>query len=302
MKAIWENTVIAESNDTIVVEDNHYFPPDSIKKDCFTPSATHSTCPWKGLASYYQRAGRRQGQSRCRLVLSGAQGCRQANQKLRRFLARRECERVIDSRLDEDFAARLLHGGKHRGFLRAIAEYIQLKLDIPAEYVSGIPWQERESLFDCGEIQLLWLCGLPYVHKADLAESSMELLAVPVPVGERYRAKPVYFSDVVVRRDSPFRSFRDLRGATWAYNEPRSHSGYNVVRAYLFELGEFDSFFAAVVEAGAHSNSLQMILSGAVDGAAIDSTVLEWLGSQRACLADEIRVSTPWARARFRPG
>src|SRR5215208_286450 len=117
----------------------------------------------------------------------------------------------------------------------AIAEYIQLKLNIQVEYVSGIPWQERESLFDGGEIQLLWLCGLPYVHKADLAESSMELLAVPVPAGERYRAKPVYFSDVVVRRGSPVRLFADLRGSTWAYNERRSHSGYNVVRAHLFD-------------------------------------------------------------------
>ena len=57
-----------------------------------------------------------------------------------------------------------------------------------------------------------------------------------------------------------------------------------------FELGEVDRFFAAAVEAGAHSNSLQMVLSGVVDGAAIDSTVLEWLGSQRHDLADEIRV------------
>ena len=53
MKAVWQNTVVAESNETIVVEGNHYFPPESIKKDCFAPSDTHSTCPWKGLASYY---------------------------------------------------------------------------------------------------------------------------------------------------------------------------------------------------------------------------------------------------------
>ncbi|MGZ8444784.1 MAG: DUF427 domain-containing protein [Candidatus Binatia bacterium] len=53
MKAVWKNTVVAESNETMVVEGNHYFPPESIKKDCFAPSDTHSTCPWKGLASYY---------------------------------------------------------------------------------------------------------------------------------------------------------------------------------------------------------------------------------------------------------
>lgn len=53
MKAIWNNTVIAESKDTIVIENNHYFPADSIKKEFFKSSNTHTTCPWKGQASYY---------------------------------------------------------------------------------------------------------------------------------------------------------------------------------------------------------------------------------------------------------
>ena len=52
MKASWENTVIAESDETIVVEGNHYFPPQSIKTEYFKTSATHTTCPWKGVASY----------------------------------------------------------------------------------------------------------------------------------------------------------------------------------------------------------------------------------------------------------
>lgn len=53
MKAIWNNKVIAESNDTVVVENNHYFPADSIKKEFFKDSALKSVCPWKGEASYY---------------------------------------------------------------------------------------------------------------------------------------------------------------------------------------------------------------------------------------------------------
>ena len=53
MKAIWNDTVIAESNDTVVIEGNHYFPPEAIKKEFFKPSDTHTTCPWKGVASYY---------------------------------------------------------------------------------------------------------------------------------------------------------------------------------------------------------------------------------------------------------
>jgi uncharacterized protein (DUF427 family) len=53
MKATWNNIVLAESNDTVVVEGNHYFPPESIHRENFRDSSTHTTCPWKGEASYY---------------------------------------------------------------------------------------------------------------------------------------------------------------------------------------------------------------------------------------------------------
>ncbi|WP_026899412.1 DUF427 domain-containing protein [Daejeonella oryzae] len=53
MKAIWNNQLIAESDHTINIENNEYFPADSVKKEFFTESLTHTTCPWKGVASYY---------------------------------------------------------------------------------------------------------------------------------------------------------------------------------------------------------------------------------------------------------
>ena len=53
MKAIWNGQVLAESDQTIVIEGNHYFPPESINNEFFNKSETHTTCPWKGLASYY---------------------------------------------------------------------------------------------------------------------------------------------------------------------------------------------------------------------------------------------------------
>lgn len=53
MKALWKDTILAESDDTIVIEGNHYFPPDSVHKEYLTGSDTHTTCPWKGEASYY---------------------------------------------------------------------------------------------------------------------------------------------------------------------------------------------------------------------------------------------------------
>ena len=68
--------------------------------------------------------------------------------------------------------------------------YIDDQLRVPTDYISGIPWQERERLFDEGDIQILWLCGLPYVQKADGSGNALELLAVPVPSGARYSPGP----------------------------------------------------------------------------------------------------------------
>ena len=53
MKATWNGTVIAESDDTVVVEGNHYFPESSVKQECLTPTEHTTACPWKGTANYY---------------------------------------------------------------------------------------------------------------------------------------------------------------------------------------------------------------------------------------------------------
>lgn len=53
MKAIWENIVLADSEHTIVIEENHYFPPASIQREYLKPSDTRTPCHWKGIASYY---------------------------------------------------------------------------------------------------------------------------------------------------------------------------------------------------------------------------------------------------------
>lgn len=53
MRATWNGTTIAESDDTVVVEGNHYFPADSLDRSLIRESDTHTVCPWKGTASYY---------------------------------------------------------------------------------------------------------------------------------------------------------------------------------------------------------------------------------------------------------
>ena len=53
MRAVWNGQVLAQSEQTVVVEGNHYFPPEAVRREFFEASQTHTTCPWKGVASYY---------------------------------------------------------------------------------------------------------------------------------------------------------------------------------------------------------------------------------------------------------
>jgi phosphonate transport system substrate-binding protein len=175
-------------------------------------------------------------------------------------------------------------------FCRALCAYLGSALSIPTQFVNHLPWQEREAGLDSGNIQVGWICGLPYTWKADRHPPVVDLLAAPVMSGSRYLGKPVYFSDVVVRRESPYLSFPELRGKTWAYNEPHSHSGFNITRYQLASIGEHRSFFGRVVAAGSHQHALEYILSGEVDASAIDSTVLETELAQDPDLRDRIRI------------
>lgn len=72
-----------------------------------------------------------------------------------------------------------------------------------------MPWQERERQLYAGEIHAAWICGLPYVLRADVADWPLELLAAPVIADARYGDRPIYFSDIVVHRDSLAFGFED---------------------------------------------------------------------------------------------
>src|SRR5262249_18743209 len=155
------------------------------------------------------------------------------------------------------------------GVYQFIARYVGDKLGIPTELAVGSGYHRMTS-----EADVAFICGLPYVQLRKRHHRAIEPLAAPVLRGPRYNGRPVYYSDVVVRRTSPFRTFADLRGRSWAYNEPHSHSGYGVTRYRLIQLGQTNGFFSRVVEAGWHERSIRMVCSGEVDASAIDSQVL----------------------------
>lgn len=167
--------------------------------------------------------------------------------------------------------------------------FIAKQIPSEASAKHDVDWPERERMLDAGEIEVGWICGLPYIWKADLPSPVVELLVAPVMLAERYGDEAVYFSDVMVRTESPVEAFSDLRGARWAYNEPRSHSGYNVIKSYLFDIGETGNFFASIHEAGSHERALEWILAGFVDSAAIDTTVYETIVRSEPDIATKLR-------------
>jgi phosphonate transport system substrate-binding protein len=169
---------------------------------------------------------------------------------------------------------------------RFLADRIANRLGRPVELVVGSSFDQ----FERGEVDLGVICGLPYVWLAAQQPPPVEPLAAPVLAGERYGGRPVYFSDVIVHRASSISCLEELRGCSWAYNEPASHSGHTVTLYSLVRMGAGPGFFARVVEAGFHQRAIRLVGADAVDAAAIDSQVLAIELRDHPPLADRLRV------------
>ncbi len=166
-----------------------------------------------------------------------------------------------------------------------ITRYVGERLGVPTMLHVGQSLDE----FATGQADIGFLCGLLYA-KMPVQTRLIQLLAAPVVTGERYAGKPIYYSDVIVRRDSPYTSFEALQGARWAFNEEASHSGYNVVGYSLLQRGKTFNFFGSMLKTGSHGASIQAVLNGQADATAIDSHVLDVQFRQQPELAQQLRV------------
>jgi phosphonate transport system substrate-binding protein len=166
-------------------------------------------------------------------------------------------------------------------FYSQVAAYVGEASGLPTQMVADTS-PGMEAMFGEGLIEAAFGCGLPYVWKAAESQPTVRLMAAPVMPSPRYDNRPIYYADVIVRSDSRFHTLDDLRGATFAYNQTVSFSGYVLPIYHWLTLGEkLHIFFGQAVETGSHARSMDWVEAGQADAAAIDSVVLDMEYLQR---------------------
>jgi len=191
-------------------------------------------------------------------------------------------------------------------FFEAVVEHVRLvlgqRVSLSVESLVSGPVKGSGDPFATGEADVGFICAPSFLWLRELEDPPVELLgAAPVFRDNRASGQPVYFSDVVVKRGNRVRSFLELRGCSWAYNDPCSLSGYYNVLKKLTEIGEDEGFFSQVYCSGSHLNSMEMVTRGEVGAAVIDSNVLQISLRSSPELRLRLRVLESWGPFPIQP-
>lgn len=167
-------------------------------------------------------------------------------------------------------------------------DYLGAKLERPVQMVQGKTYAEINELVRTGAVTLAIVCTNPYLDGRE--EFGMEALVVP-----EVQKSTFYYSLLIVPQDSGVTSLSGLRGGTFAYTDPLSNSGRLAPLYQLALKGENpETFFRRYVFTYAHDNSIRLVAQGAVDGAAVDSLVYDYLSVTDPQLIAKVRVVEKW--------
>lgn len=189
-------------------------------------------------------------------------------------------------------------------FFEAVASRLGRMMDLRTSIrleteVSG-PADVLDDPFSSGEADVGFMCAPPFVRLRELDPPPVELLGAPAFRDVRASGRPVYFSEVVVRREDPARSFDDLGQYSWAYNDACSLSGYYSLLDKLSRSG-LDSRTLDLRHSGSHLASIELLIRGEVDAAAIDSNVLTIQLQLAPELRHMLRVVESWGPFPIQP-
>ena len=181
------------------------------------------------------------------------------------------------------------------GLFEAIVEHLGNRLGIPTslrlDHRRSGPLPDDADPFQTGEAELGFLCSPAYLWLRERHRGAVELVPAGLVFADpRVHGRPEYFADVVVRADDPARSFEELAGRRWAFNDRASLSGYFALLERL-ETGGLDaSFLGEMVPSGSHLESIRHVLGGDVDATPLDSNVLNIYRAAHPEEATRLRV------------
>jgi phosphonate transport system substrate-binding protein len=171
---------------------------------------------------------------------------------------------------------------------RDLAGYLGSATGLIPDLVTGKTYAEINDLVRTGDVTLAVVCTLAYIEGQH--DFGMEALVVPVTGGAT-----VYYSYLIVPRDSPARRLEDLRGGTFAFSDPLSNSGRLAPVYRLLEIGETpESFFRRYIFTYSHDNSIQAVARKVVDGAAVDSQVYDYVAADDPAVGAATRIIARW--------
>jgi phosphonate transport system substrate-binding protein len=169
-------------------------------------------------------------------------------------------------------------------YYRDFLDFIGDELGRPVEYVDAPSYEEINKMLETREIDGAIVCSGPYVdgHR----KFGLELLAAPKAYGGT-----VYYSYIIVPRDSPAKVLDDLKGKSFAFSDPLSNTGKLVPEYILAKKGtDSNRFFSKTVYSGSHDKSIDAVAEKMVDGAAVDSLIWEYLSKIKPGVTGKTRI------------
>lgn len=195
-----------------------------------------------------------------------------------------------------------LHPGLPLGLFQTYQYYLEEVLGRQSQLVVESRWScppsDRPDPLTTDEVDVAFMCSSGYLSMTAENNKFMELCkAAPVfRHDNNLEGKPIYYSDVVIRkeREDDIKEFIDLKGHRWAINDEQSLSGNIITLVQLKRLGYDTHFFGDVLYSGSHHKSVNMVLSGVVDGAAVDSNCLRQMIIENPDLKNKLKVVCSW--------
>ncbi|HEY3308931.1 MAG TPA: phosphate/phosphite/phosphonate ABC transporter substrate-binding protein [Desulfuromonadaceae bacterium] len=169
-------------------------------------------------------------------------------------------------------------------YYQRLGEYIGQRLGRPVQLVDREDYQQMNQLLEKNGVDMAFVCAGPYVEGKK--KFGMELLVMPIVKGQ-----PIYYSYIIVPKDSPAKRLQDLQGKTFAFTDPKSNSGKLVPTYMLAKMNKTPGgFFSSHRFTHGHDISIRAVAENLVDGAAVDSLIWDYVNRTTPEITAKIRI------------